>query len=397
MLKYHYFLNVLVSVGACLVVTTFSLPANAQLAQPSTCLATSDAPVAVEEELDGVLSQMLESTHGSASGAVLSVRTDDWRYIAAAGIADPQTGTPIDCASPFQIGSNTKMMTAVVLLQLFEEGRLGLDDPLSMHLPEIAARLPNGAPMTLRQLARHTSGVFSYTDTAPDGAPGLMEGGLTDRAALLRQIGPQDMIDFVVDHGVPNFLPDAEGQWSYSNTGYAILGMIIEKLESRPIDKSFEERIFEPLGMDRTYLWNGTPRPVFGLPRAFFEGTVNEMTNWNMSQGWAAGGVISSVDDMHVFIEALVGGDLFQTADTLRLMQQTVAPNHSLYLAYGVGLGRKGENLWGHGGQKLGYASDVVAGPDFSLVAFGTSANNGASFAAGDVTEALQNAGAFAE
>ena len=251
--------------------------------------------------------------------------------------------------------------------------------------------------MTLRQLARHTSGVFSYTDNATDGTPGLMEGGLTDRAALLRQLDPREMIDFVIEHGAPNFLPDAEGAWSYSNTGYALLGMIIEKLEGLPLEKSYEERIFGPLGMDRTYLWNGIPRPAFGLQRAYFIGTDNEMTDWNLSQGWAAGGVISTVDDMQVFIEALVGGDLFQSAETLLLMQETVKPKNSLYQAYGVGLGLKGEDLWGHGGQTLGYASDVVAGPDFSLVAFGTSANNGASFAAGTVTEALQDAGAFAE
>ncbi len=246
MSNYHPFLNALVSIGACLAVTAISLPANAQLAQSGTCSASSDAPIAVEKELDGVLSQMLESTHGSAPGAVLSVRTDDWRYIAAAGFADPEAGLPMDCASPFQIGSNTKMMTAVVLLQLLEEGRLGLDDPLSRHLPEIAARLPNGEAMTLRQLSRHTSGVFSYTDNAPDGTPGLMEGGLTDRAALLRQIDPHDMVDFVVEHGAPNFLPDAQGAWSYSNTGYALLGLVIEKLDGQPLEKSFEERIFEP-------------------------------------------------------------------------------------------------------------------------------------------------------
>ena len=171
--------------------------------------------------------------------------------------------------------------------------------------------------------------------------------------------------------------------------------MVIEKLEGLPIDKSYEKRIFGPFGMDRTYLWNGIPRPAFGLPRAFFVGTDNEMTDWNLSQGWAAGGVISTVDDMHVFITALVGGDLFQSAETLLLMQETVEPKNSPYLAYGVGLGLKGEDLWGHGGQTLGFASDVVAGPDFSLVAFGTSANNGASFATAAATEALRSAGAL--
>lgn len=209
--EYHPFLNALASVVACAAVTAFSLSASAQTAQNGMCSAISNAPGAIEEELNGVLSQMLASTYGSAPGAVLSVRTDKWHYIAAAGFSDAEAGTPMDCTSPFQIGSNTKMVTAVVLLQLFEEGRLGLDDPLSRHLPDIAARLPNGEAMTLRQLARHTTGVFSYTDNATDGTLGLMEGGLTDRAALLRQIDPQDMIDFVVEHGEPKFLPDAEG------------------------------------------------------------------------------------------------------------------------------------------------------------------------------------------
>jgi D-alanyl-D-alanine carboxypeptidase len=387
----------LVLFGVSLIVSALTPLANSQPVQTGMCSATSDAPVAVEEALDGVLLQFLQSDYGAAQGGVLSVRTDDWHYIAAVGLADPDAGTPMDCASPFQIGSNTKMMTATVLLQLLEEGRLSLEDPLSRHLPEIAARLPNGDAMTLRQLARHTSGVFSYTDNAPDGTPGLMEGGISDPEALVRHIDPQIMIDFVIDHGEPNFVPGAEGAWSYSNTGYALLGMIIEKLDGRPIDKSFETRIFDPLGMDHSYLWNGIPRPTFGLPRAFLVGNENEMTDWNMSQGWSAGGVISTVDDMHVFIDALVGGDLFQSAETLLLMQETVEPNHSLYLAYGIGLGLKGEDIWGHGGQTLGYASDVVAGPDFSLVAFGTSSTNDASFATGNVIEALRTAGAFAQ
>lgn len=191
----------LVLFGVSLIVPALTPLANSQPVQTGMCSATSDAPAAVEEALDGVLLLFLESEHGAAQGAVLSVHADDWHYIAAVGLADLDVGTPMDCASPFQIGSNTKMMTATVLLQLVEEGRLSLNDPLSRHLPEIAARLPNGDAMTLRQLAQHTSGVFSYTDTAPDGTPGLMEGGIFGPEALVRHVDPQDMIDFVVDHG----------------------------------------------------------------------------------------------------------------------------------------------------------------------------------------------------
>jgi len=104
------------------------------------CSTKTTAPKAVEEALDGVLKQILDSPLGGAPGAVVSVRTKDWRYVKSAGVRDPDTGSRVDCQMPFQIGSNTKMMTAVVLLQLHEEGKLSVDDLLSVHLPEIAAR-----------------------------------------------------------------------------------------------------------------------------------------------------------------------------------------------------------------------------------------------------------------
>ena len=91
-----------------------------------------------------IVKKYLGPDPGSAPGVVLSVRGPGWRYVKAAGLADPGTGTTMDCAMAFEIGSNTKMMTATVLLQLQEEGKLSLDDPLSRHLPEIAAKLPYG-------------------------------------------------------------------------------------------------------------------------------------------------------------------------------------------------------------------------------------------------------------
>lgn len=394
--KVHAILTVS-ALTACIGATSVALSALAEVPAAGMCATVSNVAPAVEEALDDVLSQVLESPFGSAPGAVLSVRGADWQYVASAGFADPDAGTPMDCAMPFQIGSNTKMMTAVVLLQLFEEGRLGLDDPLSKHLPEIASRLPEGDAITLRQLAQHTSGVFSYTDNAPDGTPGLMEGGTSDRDVLRGSLAPSEMIDFVIEHGEPNFSPGAEGSWSYSNTGYVLLGMVIETLEGRPLSKSFEIRIFGPLGMDRTYLWNGIPRPEFGLPRAYLTGTEYETTDWNMSQGWAAGGVISTVDDMHVFIEDLVRGDLFQSPNTLAAMQETVPTTNPTLLGYGLGLARKGQNLWGHGGQTLGYESDIAASEDISLVAFGTSSSNLMALGAAVISGALQSAGVLPE
>ena len=141
------------------------------------CDVESTAPEAVKTALDEVLAGAVDPNpalarfFGSAPGAVLSVVAPDWRYVRSFGVSDPGTGVPMDCGLPFQIGSNTKMMTALVLLQLVEEGAVDLDDRLSQHLPKIAATLPYGDEITLRQLARHTSGVFSYTDNAPTERP----------------------------------------------------------------------------------------------------------------------------------------------------------------------------------------------------------------------------------
>ena len=362
------------------------------------CATKITAPKAVEDALDGVLKQILDSPLGGAPGAVVSVRTKDWRYVKSAGVGDPDTGIRVGCQMPFQIGSNTKMMTAVVLLQLHEEGKLSIDDLLSIHLPEIAEKLPNGERMTLRQLAQHTSGVFSYTDDTADGTPGLMSGGTSAPDAMQRKITPEEMVDFVVEHGKPGFEPGTEGAWSYSNTGYTLLGLVIEKIETRPLGKSYEKRIFAPLGMDRTYIWNDVPRPVFGLPRSYLAAPFDyETTTWNMSQGWATGAVISTVDDMHVFIEALVAGGLFRSSETLLLMQQAVRTTNPTLLRYGLGLALKGKELWGHGGQTLGFESDVAAmqQPSMSLVAWGSSSKNILSFGASAISQALIKAGAL--
>lgn len=202
------------SIAACLA---FSNVKPALAGEFSPCRVETSAPRAVQRELDALLKKLVDqdselaSALGSAPGFVMSVRGPGWRYQRAAGFANPDLKTSMDCMMPFEIGSNTKMMTATVLLQLQEEGKLSLDDLLSVYLPEIAAALPYGDQMTLRELAQHTSGVFSYTDNAPDGATGVMEGAINDPAGLGRGYRPQELVDFAIKHGKPNFPPGVRG------------------------------------------------------------------------------------------------------------------------------------------------------------------------------------------
>jgi D-alanyl-D-alanine carboxypeptidase len=309
------------------------------------------------------------ASYGVAPGAVLMVKTPEWTYWKAKGVSDIESKIPLACDAPFEIGSNTKMMTATVLMQLAEEERLSLDDPLSQHLPGLAAQIPHGDKVTLRQLASHTSGIFSYTDNASDGTPGIMEGALGDASMLGRGYTPAQLVQFAIDHGTPAFEPGESGKWAYSNTGYVLLGMLIEKLDGEPLDKIFERRIFKPAGMHRTRLWNGVPEAEFGLPKAYYEAPYTiETSEWNMSQGWAAGGVISTPDDMARFMLSLKNGKLFNNASTFEEMVSGGGSARFPFMTYGIGIGKKAEGVVGHGGQTLGFESDIGLFPKEDVV-----------------------------
>lgn len=348
--------------------------ATAQAPHFGPCAEETNAPAALVEALDRFLTELVDRNGdgsriaGYAPGAVLWVTGPGWRYVRSAGTTSADGGTPVDCEMPYQIGSATKMMTAAVLLQLHEEGALSVDDLLSDHMPELARALPHGSVITIRQLANHTSGVFSYTDNAPDGAPGLMEAGASDPDMLSVRYLPSELIAFAVEHGQPTFAPGTERAWSYSNSGYVIIGQIIERVTGKPLESVFEERIFGPLGMHDSYLWSDIPRAHFGLPRSYLAAPFDvETTAWNMSQGWAAGAVISTADDMTAFIGALLEGHLFKDRETLDLMKQTVPTPLPSMPAYGLGLGDKTAGFWGHAGQTLGFSSDTGYQPEHNI------------------------------
>lgn len=388
----------------CLITLAISPgPVAADQVTPIACVTDQAVPDAIAAKLDSTLLTVIDGDAesaevvGFAPGSELFVRSPDWTYHRSAGTADIATNAPLDCGRPFQIGSNSKMMTATVLLQLVEEGELSLDDLLAVHLPEVAAALPFGDMITIRQLSNHTSGIFSYTDNAPNGVPGIMEGALSDQDLLARSYTPEELIRFVIDNGAPNFEPGAQGQWSYSNTGYILIGMILEKITGKPLGDLFRDRIFEPLGMQNSFLWNGVPQPEFNLPRSYYQPPFDlDTTDWNMSQAWAAGGVISTAQDMDLFIRGLMAGRLFNDPATLSAMLEGV-PTDGGFMTYGIGIGEKPGGFWGHGGQTLGYESDIglFRDQDISLVNWTNSARNLAALGSSLVFGALAESGAL--
>jgi D-alanyl-D-alanine carboxypeptidase len=283
-------------------------------------------------------------------GAIVYVRDAKGTRAGVAGYANLRTKERISAAHVFRVGSITKTFVATVVLQLATEGALALDDPVERWLPTL---VPNGAAITLRHLLGHTSGIYNYTD----------DGRLT--AATIRNPlapwSPATMVQVAISHP-PLFAPGRG--WSYSNTGYILLGMVVEKASGHTLADELRDRIFEPLGLTRTSLPAAAALPApFAhgyLPRG--NGVVPtpggrpaDVTGWSASWAWAAGGIVSNVRDVGRFYAALLGGELL-SPERLREMKTTVPAFASD--RYGLGLQEMDlgcGRVWGHSGGTPGY------------------------------------------
>lgn len=328
--------------------------------------------------LDQALAAFLNAGTRSAPGVALLVMTPAGRYFKATGVADVTTCAPLAADSPYEIGSNTKLMTSAMVLQLQEEGALSLDDPLAKWLPELAAALPYGDAITIDMLLRHTSGLYDYFDAEGDGGP--IAGGVEDKAMLTRSFTPEELVQRVAAAGESYFAPETPGEFHYSNTGYILLGLIIEQATGKSYAANLQERILDPLGLTQTFLLEGQPEAGL-LPRAYYSTPFAYTTDeWNASQGWAAGAVVSTAEEFARFLQALFTGQLFQDAATLDLMRgHSEAGVDALGPAMNYGRGMLDNNgVLGHGGQTLGFQSDggYLPGEEITIVMWSNSAAN---------------------
>jgi D-alanyl-D-alanine carboxypeptidase len=294
-----------------------------------------------------------------APGAVLLVDSPAGRYLKAAGVASLADKRPLEVDDRLEIGSNTKAFTVILALQLQEAGILSMDDPLGKWLPELAAEIPNGDQITLRQLAGNVSGIADYAD--PMMQPII---DANDQAGLAKSYKPEELVDFAITKGKPDFAP---GQgWHYSSTNFILLGMVVEAATGKSLSELYQERIFGPLGMEDTTYLTGSPEPgaiVDGYYK-LADGEMANMTAWNGTQGGAAGAIVSTAEDMARFASGLFDGELFKNEKTLEemtaLRELTTAEGAPIIAAYGLGLmspGVSGYTAIGHGGQTPGFQS----------------------------------------
>ena len=189
--------------------------------------------------LDQGLVSLVQDGARPGPGAVMLIITPEGRYLKSTGVSDVTTCDPLPADSPFQIGSNTKMMTSAILFQLQEEGVLSTTDLLSTWLPDLAAQLPYGDQITIDMMMTHTSGLHDYFDLPTEDGE-TIEDGDADKDMLTRGFTPEELVTLVADAGLSNFEPGAEGLWSYSNTGYILLGLIIEEATGQTYEKNSE-------------------------------------------------------------------------------------------------------------------------------------------------------------
>ena len=312
---------------------------------------------------------------GEAPGAVVLVQSPSGSMAKADGLASVEDGKLMGANDRLEIGSNTMMFTAVLLAQLAEEGVLSLDDPLSTWLPQMAMAIPYGDEITLRHLATHTSGI-------PDYAELVIGAGAFDSEALRSAYTPEELVDIAIESFEPAFTPGESGQWQFSNTNYILLGMVLEAATGHSYADLLQQRIFEELDMTRSELLEGVPYPGSIVDGYFVYPYDTNTTEWNGTQGWAAGGIISTAGDMAKFARALMDGELFIDPATLDLMTDFFAtPAGDEGTGYGLGLIEFGPGLWGHRGQTVGFTSIVAIDPanDFLMIALTNSAEGSVS------------------
>jgi D-alanyl-D-alanine carboxypeptidase len=272
-------------------------------------------------------------------------------WTTAMGIGNLATREPMQVNNSMRIGSITKTLTGTVILQLVDQGKLRLDDPVGTYQPEV----PNGKNITIRQLLNMTSGLFNYDDDK-DFAPAFL-----DNPYKVWQ--PEELLALAFKH--PPYFAPGKG-FHYSNTNTVLLGLIIEQLTHLPAEQAFQRYIFGPLGLHQTSL---PPRFSSAIPNPHAQGYMYgtdftgkgpllNVTDWNPSWGWTAGSAISTLHDLHIWAKALATGRLLSAATQKeRLSFVNIG---TLWLGkplrYGLGVADFGGFI-GHNGSLPGFQS----------------------------------------
>lgn len=337
--------NITLPEGAAYYVATTAYRMDAVSAYSNIEFFALEKPVdsTLQTKFEAVLDHLSEQ-YPDIYGMVASVTLSDgsvWRGVR--GKVDRTTGQAVRKTDLFEIGSITKAFTATVILQLMEEGRLKLSDPITNYLTELKGLVVVKSQdytrqVTIQHLLQHESGIPDFLTEA------FLERFLSTPT---KRFSPTELVDEVKQHG--NGIHKPGEAIAYSNTHYILLGMLIEKLTDQPLEQVFRERIDHPFYLHHTGL-KSFDIPLGNVMKGYHETDDTSVVDGSLY--WAAGGMISNCYDLERFFLALVQGKFFKKAETLKA---SLLPNAKGYGLNGIGIGgSSSEPFYVTSGQTLG-------------------------------------------
>jgi len=313
--------------------------ASAQIVKPS------DDMLA---KLDGLINSYLDEDN--IPGALVAVASrGQMIHLQEYGMANVELSVPVSDSTVFEIGSISKQFVSAAVMLLVQEGKLELDDSIHQYLPGLPSEWLG---VTVRHLLTHTSGIPDYEE-------------IRTYDVYRFRLTPAEVIQ--IAHSRPMDFAPGTG-WYYSNTGYFLLSMIVERIEGRPLGQVLESRIFGPLGMTQTRM--ADPEAI--IPHrasGYWVNKAGELINRNpteTSSTLGAGGILSSAYDLAKWDEELYGDQLLSAESKATMWTPVVLPNgDNTGYAFGWRVGSyEGLTFQRHGGQVAGFVASFSRFPD---------------------------------
>ncbi|MFF9092447.1 serine hydrolase domain-containing protein [Streptomyces sp. NPDC014802] len=325
----------------------------------SSAAATSPSPVggevrtltpAVQGQLDAAVQRVMRQAN--VPGVTVGVWTPhQGQYVRSFGVADKSTGAKMSPDLYLRIGSETKTFTVTAVLQLVDQGKVRLDDTIGQYV----AGVPNGDKITIRQLAGMRSGLFNYSQDES-----FFKALTSDPT---RPFTPQQLLAYSFKH--PVLFPPGQ-QFYYCNTNLILLGLVVERESGQHLNDYIQQKILDPAGLRHTLFPTGAEFPdphSQGYTNQTATGQVEDSADWNPSWGWAAGAMISQLDDLRVWARTVATGKLPDGGDMISpatQAQRLITPPTAIPGA-GYGLGIFNVQGWiGHNGSLPGYESLTI-------------------------------------
>ncbi len=330
------------SIGSAMISTALlcgAATASAQLVQPS-----ADALAELDRWIESYLDE-----NNIPGGLVAVASRGRIVHLKPYGMANVELSVPVTDSTVFEIGSISKQFVSAAVMLLVQDDRIGLDDPIHQYLSNLPSEWLG---VTVRHLLTHTSGIPDYEEIRTYDVYGF-------------RLTPEEVIQ--IAHSRPmDFTPGAG--WYYSNTGYFLLSMIVERIEGRPLGQVLQSRIFEPLGMTQTRM--ADPEAI--IPHrasGYWVNKTGELINrrpTETSSTLGAGGILSSAHDLVKWDEALYGDQLLSAESKATMWTAVTLPNgENTGYAFGWSVRPyRGLTSQSHGGQVAGFVANFSRLPE---------------------------------